>query len=215
MRQDLKQRLQALMDKCGPRRGQVASLIRFLGYNTEFLTAPASHRYHMNQEEGLLEHSLNVAENLLKIKECLFPEISDESCVIVGLFHDLGKGGSPGHPYYVEKEPTPKQKAAGYKATPPYVYNEDIVKMHVPFRSLYHVMRHIEISETEAQAIMCHDGQYVPENKFVACNEEPLTLLVHYADSWSGFVIEKSKGDRDKGIVYKTGEEESAVKLEE
>ena len=106
MRQDLKQRLQALMDKCGPRRGQVASLIRFLGYNTEFLTAPASHRYHMNQEEGLLEHSLNVAENLLKIKECLFPEISDESCVIVGLFHDLGKGGYPYRDWETDRKST-------------------------------------------------------------------------------------------------------------
>lgn len=46
------------------------------------------------------------------------------------------------------------------------------------------------LSEIEVQAIIYHDGQYVDDNKSVATREEPLTLLLQYADNWSGFVIE-------------------------
>ena len=54
------------------------------------------------KEGGLLEHSINVAETLLKIKNTLAPEISDESCVIVGLLHDLVKVGMPSKPQYIK-----------------------------------------------------------------------------------------------------------------
>ena len=35
---------------------------------------------------------------MLKIKDAVAPFISDESCVIVALLHDLGKVGMPGKP---------------------------------------------------------------------------------------------------------------------
>lgn len=53
-------------------------------------------------------------------------------------------------------------------------------------------MKHIELTEEEVQAIVYHDGQYVDDNTSVATREEPLTLLLQYADSWSGFVIEEN-----------------------
>jgi len=49
-----------------------------------------------NKERGLLEHSVNVAETMLKFKETLAPGIPNKSCVIAGLLHDLGKAGVPG-----------------------------------------------------------------------------------------------------------------------
>ncbi|MCZ7397893.1 MAG: hypothetical protein O8C59_05250 [Candidatus Methanoperedens sp.] len=55
----------------------------------------------MNKEGGLLENSIGVAETLLQMRAVLAPEISEESCVIVGLFHDIGKVGMPGKPYYL------------------------------------------------------------------------------------------------------------------
>jgi hypothetical protein len=47
------------------------------------------------------------------------------------------------------------------------------------------------LTEEEVQAIVYHDGQYVEDNRSCATHEERLTLLLQYADSWSGFVIEK------------------------
>ena len=38
-----------------------------------------------------------------------------------------------------------------------------------------------------------HDGQYVAENEPVAQNEEPLTLLVHWADYWTAHIFEDGR----------------------
>ena len=128
---------------------------------------------------------------MLKIRAVLAPEISEESCVIVSLIHDLGKVGMPGNPQYLINDPTDKQKMSGHKSEPPYRFNKDLTYLSVPVRSLYLAARHIDLTEQEVQAIVYHDGQYVEDNRSVATHEEPLTLLLQYADSWSGFVIEK------------------------
>ena len=154
---------------------------------------PASTKYHLCRERGLLEHSVNVAENLLKIKAVLAPEISDESCVIVALLHDLGKAGMPGHPQYIKNEPSPKQKAYGYPATTPYRFNKDLLYLSVPIRGLYLAASRFPLTEEEVQAIVYHDGQYVEDNRSVAAKEGKLTLLLQYADNWSGFIVETAK----------------------
>lgn len=82
------------------RKVSFVKLMNFIENETSYLSCPASTRFHLCKEQGLLEHSVNVAETLLKIKKELAPEISDESCVIVALLHDLGKVGMPGKPQY-------------------------------------------------------------------------------------------------------------------
>jgi len=62
--------------------------------------------------------------------------------------------------------------------------------LSVPIRSLFLALKHIDLSEQEVQANIYHDGQYVDDNRSVATHEEPLTLLLQYTDSWSGFVNE-------------------------
>lgn len=115
----------------------------------------------------------------------------DESCVVVALLHDLGKAGMPGNPQYLPNESTPRQKAYGYPASTPYRFNKDLIYLSVPIRSLYLALSRFPLTEEEVQTIAYHDGQYVEDNHSVAGNEEPLTLLLQYADSWSGFVLEK------------------------
>jgi hypothetical protein len=110
--------------------------------------------------------------------------------VIVGLLHDLGKAGVPGNPQYLVNEPSEKQKRYGYPASTPYRFNTALTHLSVPARSLYLILPYLPLSETEAQAILYHDGQYVDDNRSVAAKEEPLTLLLQYADNWSGFVTE-------------------------
>lgn len=39
--------------------------------------------------------------------------------------------------------------------------------------------------------LVYHDGQYVEDNHSVATREEKLTLLLQYADNWSGFIAER------------------------
>ncbi len=189
---ELMKRYQALKAKVTGRREEFAALMDFVEKKTAFLTAPASTRFHLCRERGLLEHSVNVAETLLKIKEILAPEISDESCVIVALLHDLGKAGVPGSPQYIKNEPTERQKQHGYPAWVPYRFNNDLTYLSVPVRSLYLILPYLPLTQEEAQAIVYHDGQYVEDNRSAAAREEKLTLLLQYADNWCGFVLEKA-----------------------
>ena len=188
---ELKERYEALKAKVINRKEKFAELMKFIEEETAYLTTPASTKFHLCRERGLLEHSVNVAENLLKIKAVLAPEISDESCVIVALLHDLGKAGMPGQPQYIKNDPSPKQKAYGYPATTPYRFNKELLYLSVPIRGLYLAASRFPLTEEEVQAIVYHDGQYVEDNRSVATNETPLTLLLQYADTWSGFVLEK------------------------
>lgn len=187
------ERYQALKSLVIDRKEQFDRLIHFMENETSWMTAPASTKHHLCREGGLLEHSVNVAETMLKIKAAIAPEISDESCVIVALLHDLGKVGMPGRPQYFVNEPSEKQKKYGYKPDYPYRFNSELTYLSVPVRSIYLALQYISLTEEEVQSIVYHDGQYVDDNRSCATHEEPLTLLLQYADSWSGFVIEKEK----------------------
>lgn len=181
---ELMARYQKLKDMVTKRRREFAALMDFIEQQTAYLTAPASTRYHLCKECGLLEHSVNVAETMLKMRAVIAPELSEESCVVVALLHDLGKAGSPGKPQYMKNE------EAGARF--PYRWNRELIYLSVPVRSLALILPHFPLTEEEIQAIVYHDGQYVPENHAVAAREEKLTLLLQYADNWSGFVTEKA-----------------------
>ncbi len=182
---ELTARYEALKEKVSERWAEFAELMRFVETETEYLTAPASTKFHLCKEGGLLEHSVNVAEYLLKIKNTLAPDISDESCVIVGLLHDLGKAGMPKNPLYLKNPPDSKWKQ-------PYYWNNNLVYLSVPVRSIYLIAPRFPLTEEEAQAIVYHDGQYVEDNRSVAMHEERLTLLLQYADTWSSIIVENT-----------------------
>jgi hypothetical protein len=187
---DLLARYEQLKNLVTERKDAFDLLMDFVENETVYLTTPASTRFHLCTANGLLEHSINVAETLLHMKSFLAPELSDESCVIVALMHDLGKAGFPGVPQYLQREPSEREKLDPKNFWPPYKYNSDILHMGVPIRSLYLIGPRFPLTPTEAQAIVYHDGQYVKENRGIATREEPLSLLLQYADNWSGFVME-------------------------
>ena len=74
---NLMERYESLKYKVVNRREEFLALMNFVEKETAYLTAPASTKYHLCREGGLLEHSVNVAETLLKLKATLAPEISD------------------------------------------------------------------------------------------------------------------------------------------
>lgn len=193
------ERYEFLKGKVIKRKDEFSKLMEFVENETDYLSAPASTRFHLCRKTGLLEHSVNVCENMLKMREALAPEIDEESCIITALIHDLGKAGMPGKPQYIPNEPTAKQKQYGYGPSIPYRMNDSLVYLSVPLRSLYLALPLIHLTESEVQAIMYHDGQYVDDNKSVATKETPLLLLLQYADTWSTFVTEKdSRKDVNK-----------------
>lgn len=177
-----------LLDLLETRREQVLNFDSFIREETDWLKAPASSRddFHLAYPGGLVKHSIGVTETLLKLREILAPDLSTESCLIAGLYHDLGKAGLPGQPYYIPNQDQWMVKNRGIF----YVINKELVHMDIATRSLFLVASHIELSPEEAQAIRYHDGQYIQENKSVAHRECKLTRLLQYADNWTAGVLE-------------------------
>lgn len=186
MSDTLLDRYHKLQELVTTRKAEVDRFVRFLETETSWLTSPASTRFHLAEEQGLLRHSVGVCETLLKIKPAFAPTVPDESCAIVGLFHDAGKVGYAHNPLYV-----PNRNKAEIERGTPYMYNPRVTKMGLAVRSLYLIAQYVPLSEEEAQAITYHDGQYIEENKVVAHYEKPLTLLVHFADMWTASMLEK------------------------
>jgi hypothetical protein len=186
---DIKDRYESLKQKVSGRKEPFDNFIHFLEKETTWLSSPASTRYHLCVEGGLLKHSVGVAETLLKFREFLAPGISEESCVIVGLFHDVGKVGMPGKPLYIPNDNEWMVQKRGIR----FKINPEVVSMGLAVRSLYLVAKHLPLTDAESQAIAYHDGQYIDDNKVIAHNEEPLTLLVHWADYWTAHICEEGK----------------------
>ena len=189
IKMDIKDRYESLKQKVSGRKDSFDNFIRFLEAETTWLTSPASTRFHLCEEGGLLKHSVGVAETLLKFREFLAPGISEESCVIVGLLHDVGKVGMPGKPLYIPNDNEWMVQKRGIKLK----VNPKVVSMGLAVRSLYLVAKHLPLTDAEAQAIAYHDGQYIADNKIIAHDEEPLTLLVHWADYWTAHIYEEGR----------------------
>jgi hypothetical protein len=142
---NLEVKYSALFEKLDSRKEEVLKFKSFLESETVWLTSPASTRFHLNVEKGLLLHSVGVTYNALRIKDLLAPDITDESIVITALFHDLGKVGLPGKPYYLPNQNKWEIEKRGMN----YKVNPDIVTMNLGVRSLYIISQHITLSETE------------------------------------------------------------------
>ncbi len=184
----IKERYATLKCKVIKRKKEFDAFINMLEVSTSWLTSPASTRFHLNKEGGLLEHSVGVTETLLKLRESFAVQISEESCVIVGLLHDAGKIGMPGKPRYIknDNEWEIQKRNMAYKINPKEVY------MGLAARSLYLIAKYIPLSDMEAQAILYHDGQYIDANKEAAHSETPLTLLIQFADLWTTRICEEN-----------------------
>jgi 23S rRNA maturation-related 3'-5' exoribonuclease YhaM len=90
---DLDRRYAELFELLGGRREQVLRFKQFLERQTCWLTAPASTRFHLNFERGLLLHSVGVTLKALDVKRLLAKDITDELIGITALLHDLDKVG--------------------------------------------------------------------------------------------------------------------------
>ncbi|MFA6413847.1 MAG: hypothetical protein WCW53_14245 [Syntrophales bacterium] len=191
---DLMDRYGRLQKKVRKRKESFDRFLKLLEGETTWLTSPASTRFHLSEEQGLLKHSVGVTETLLQFRDFLAPSIPEESCIIVGLFHDAGKLGMPGKPLYLPNDDEWMVKNRGIR----YKINPDVVAMGLAVRSLYLVNQYIPLTDTEAQAIAYHDGQYIDDNKIVAHKEDPLTLLLHWADYWTAHIYEEG---RDKPLI--------------
>jgi hypothetical protein len=190
---DVSGRYEALKQKVAVRQAEFRKFIGFLEGETSWLTSPASTRYHMNVEGGLLMHSVGVAETALRLRYLLAPDLCEESVVITALFHDVGKVGDSRKPYYLPNDNLWEVRNRGRA----YKVNPEIITMNSAVRGLCLVSRFIPLTEEEAQAIVAHDGLY-PVYGGVANLEYHqaecrLLMLLQFADKWTAAVEEEGR----------------------
>jgi hypothetical protein len=146
----------------------------------QFVMAPASTRrhYHNAFPCGLLAHSLGVVKNALRLSKALWPgRWPTWKVAFVALFHDLGKAGAPGKPFYVlTKEEWKRKKGEHWEVSKDeYMPN--------PERAIFTLLSHgVSLDYEEYQAIRLNDGAAAEGNKDFAFKENPLSLIVHWAD---------------------------------
>lgn len=164
-------------------RNGIDNLIKWLE-ETDFFTAPASTKYHLSEVGGLVEHSLNVYDELIN-EYGISNNIG--SLIIVALLHDVCKAN-----YYSISERNVKENGKWIKE-PYYTVNDQFPVGHGE-KSVMIIQRFIELTEEEITAIRWHMGAYEPKENYgslgQAFSKYPLALYLHIADLKATYIKE-------------------------
>lgn len=197
------------------KREGMADLLDFM-VDLGFLTAPASGGNHLPVDGGLLEHTVNVMQLAEKIGVAMlggaaYNKIHNSVIIAAGL-HDLGKCGRFGSPYYVENmiqdgRPTKKEPEQKYKRSEskPFKISSELCHIDHPLRSVELAARYIDLTEEEEHAIFYHDGAYGSLAYDLKGHEEPLQVIIHFADFWAAQFLEVGKLEQFNDMEVKEG----------
>lgn len=140
-----------------------------------FFTAPASTKYHGAYHGRLFDHSLTVAENLVKMTKKLGLKWDRErSPYIVGMFHDICKCDN----YRFDIE------------TDKYICNPDIIIPGHGDKSIIMLSKNMDLTDEEIACIRWHMGAFETDPKMWkyygrAIEEYPNVLYTHTADMFA------------------------------
>lgn len=158
---------------------------------TDYFTAPASTRFHGAYSGGLLQHSLNVYDELVRLLK-VYPEviIDKDSVIIASLFHDLCKVNS----YGVEQR-NRKNKDGQWEKYDVYVRKESFCFGGHGSKSVYLVQKFMKLTDEEAVAINCHMSAFDGDMSNVgsAFSQYPFAWLLSVADQSATYVIESEE----------------------
>ncbi|HOP57424.1 MAG TPA: HD domain-containing protein [Bacillota bacterium] len=179
------------------RPGSEELLQYLLSDQSDFFTAPASTRFHLSHEGGLVEHSLNVYHCLRdylgreRVTDEYKCQPSEESVAIVGLLHDLCKVN-----VYRKSFRNVKDANGKWNQVPSFDYRDDLPYGHGE-KSVYIISGFMRLTREEAFAIRYHMGFSADmENKAdVSRSFElfPLALCLSIADMEATFFLESSE----------------------
>ena len=170
----------------GISRNGIMELMEWLE-TTDFYTCPASSKYHLSCEGGLLKHSLNVYDELKRLLAA-YPEIkvSEESVCIAALFHDLCKIN-----FYKTEMRNRKNSSGNWEQYAVYTRSEEFHFGGHGSKSVYLLQRFIQLTDEEAVAINCHmscwDGNTTVGESYA---QFPFAWLLHVADESATYIAE-------------------------
>jgi len=185
---------------------------------SDFYTAPASTRFHLSCEGGLLQHSLNVYDCLIAKKENpvwkgIMEEVGDESLIMMALFHDICKTK-----FYVKdtrnQKTYDKDKVAAaeswqvksdaqgefiWESVPSYSIEDEIPLGHGE-KSVMMLEKYVDLTKDEMYAIRWHMGFTVDSSQYAtlgtAMEKYPIVLALHEADLEASKLMEDTDGNK-------------------
>ena len=189
--------------------------------NSDFYKAPASTKYHLSCEGGLLQHSLNVLDalrNMLtkendgqdengnpKIKYHyavagrFVATIPEESLIIMALLHDICKTYFHGTSTRNAKVKNPDTGKEEWTKVPFYTV-EDRMPLGHGDKSAFIIMKYMDLTNPEMYAIWWHMGitdGADPRQFGQAIEKFPIVYALHTADMIASHFMEAEAGNKD------------------
>ena len=148
---------------------------------TDFFTAPASTKYHLACDSGLVQHSINVYNR--------FNCDDAESRAICALLHDVCKAN-----YYTVSTRNVKNEQTGQWEKVPFYSVDDQLPYGHGEKSVYIIGGFMKLTRDEAMAIRWHMGAYEGEkawnNVSAAFEKYPIAFHLHMADMQATYLDE-------------------------
>ena len=180
-----KQEFIELYNKYITREGS-KELLAWLENKSDFFTAPASAKFHLACEGGLVTHSVSVAKLMLR-----YEDEPKESLAICGLLHDLCKVN-----FYKVSTRNVKNEVTGQWEKQPFYQVEDSFPFGHGEKSVYMIERFFRLKGPEAMAIRWHMGGFddaVKGGSFSisrAYERYPIAVKLHLCDMESTYLLE-------------------------
>lgn len=142
----------------------------------DILTAPASTKYHEAYPGGLVDHSVKVWDELVRLLKA-YPEVkvTAETAAICALLHDITKLS-----VYETEYRNRKNEHGQWEKYPAYVFKEKFPYGNHGGKSVYLIQRFMPLTEEEAVSVQNHMADST--NCFDAFRAYPLAFLLHTAD---------------------------------
>ena len=188
------------------KREGIDKLLEFIK-KSDFYTAPASTRFHSCHKGGLVEHSLNVLECLLRkfenpIWAKKLNEVERESAILCALLHDICKS----YFYVTEYRNKKVYSDNGTKIDSNGRYDWQSVEAYIvddkfPYghgeKSVMMIEEFVKLKPIERYTIRWHMGFTEPKENWgtlgLALKKYPLILALHEADLEASYLLEEEE----------------------
>lgn len=184
------------------KRPGIDKLMEFIEKKSDFYTAPASTRFHLSCEGGLLQHSLNVYDTLARFKDAepfksALARCDMQSIAIAALLHDICKTM-----YYKATTRNVKDEDTGKWNKVPFYQIDDQIPYGHGEKSVMMIESYMRLTNAERYAIRWHMGGFEPKELHttvnIAFSKYPLALALHIADLTASDLMEDTVDNKIK-----------------
>lgn len=194
------------------KRDGIDRLITYLEH-TDFKIAPASSKYHMSVEGGLVQHSLNVFMRMIQLIQTEYGDFehcpyTKETIALVSLLHDIAKVNF----YKIIFKNVKNDETGVWEKVQSYGQRDEDERFNFSSHEencLYMLSKFFKLSYEEELAVRFHMGHTEYTNiydAYGAYKRSPLALMLHIADIQATYLDESENAQKMAEESYASGE---------